>query len=68
MGVKLCLSQWRNLKQSAEENFGTKREKTTGGWRKLHNEEQHYLYSSGMLKIVKSRRMSLLEHVGWKRG
>jgi hypothetical protein len=39
------------------------------GWKKLHNEEHHYLYSSsGVTKIVKSRSMSLLEHVGWKRG
>ena len=38
------------------------------GWKKLHNEEHHYLYSSsGVTKTVKSRSMSLLEHVGWER-
>jgi hypothetical protein len=26
--------------------FGPKRDKVTGGWRKLHNEELHNLYSS----------------------
>jgi hypothetical protein len=26
--------------------FGTKKDKVTGEWRKLHNEELNYLYSS----------------------
>jgi hypothetical protein len=26
--------------------FGPKRDEKTGGWRKLHNEELHELYSS----------------------
>jgi hypothetical protein len=26
--------------------FGSKRDEVTGGWRKLHNEELHNLYSS----------------------
>jgi hypothetical protein len=26
--------------------FGRKRDEVTGGWRKLHNEELHSLYSS----------------------
>jgi hypothetical protein len=30
----------------------------TGGWRKLHNEELHNLYSSpSILRMIKSRRM-----------
>jgi hypothetical protein len=30
----------------------------TGGWRKLHNEELHNLYSSpSIIRIIKSRRM-----------
>jgi hypothetical protein len=30
----------------------------TGGWRKLHNEELHNLYSSpSIIRIMKSRRM-----------
>jgi hypothetical protein len=32
--------------------FGPKRDEVTGGWRKLHNEELHGLYSSP--SIVKS--------------
>jgi hypothetical protein len=29
--------------------FGPKREEVSGGWRKLHNEEPHNLYSSHIL-------------------
>jgi hypothetical protein len=37
--------------------FGTKRDGVTGGWRKLHNEELHNLYSSpSIIRIIKSRR------------
>jgi hypothetical protein len=43
--------------------FGPKRE-VTGGWRKLHNEEFHNLYSSpSIIRMVKSRRMSWAGHV-----
>jgi hypothetical protein len=35
-----------------------------GGWRKLHNEELHKLYSSpSILRIIKSRRVRLEGHV-----
>jgi hypothetical protein len=38
--------------------FGPKRDKVTGGWRKLHNEELHNSYSSpSMLRTIKPRRM-----------
>jgi hypothetical protein len=38
--------------------FGPKRDEVTGGWRKLHNEELHNLYSSpGIISMMKSRRM-----------
>jgi hypothetical protein len=37
---------------------GPKRDKIIGGWRKLHNEELHNLYSSpNIIGIRKSRRM-----------
>jgi hypothetical protein len=37
--------------------FGSKRGKVRGGWRKLHNEELHNLYSSpGIIRMIKSRR------------
>jgi hypothetical protein len=36
----------------------------TGGWRKLHNEELHNLYSSpDIIRIIKSRRMRWAGHV-----
>jgi hypothetical protein len=38
--------------------FGPKRDEMTGGWRKLHNEELHDLYSlPSIIRIMKSRRM-----------
>jgi hypothetical protein len=38
--------------------FGPKRDEETGGWRKLHNEVLHNLYSSpSIIRMVKSRRM-----------
>jgi hypothetical protein len=37
---------------------GPKRDKVTGGWRKLHNEELHGLYSSpSIIRVIKVRRM-----------
>jgi hypothetical protein len=36
----------------------------TGGWRKLHNEELHNLYSSpSIIRIIKSRRKRWAGHV-----
>jgi hypothetical protein len=36
----------------------------TGGWRKLHNEELHGLYSSpSIVRVIKARRMRLAGHV-----
>jgi hypothetical protein len=44
--------------------FGPKRAGVTGGWRKLHNEELHNLYSSpSIIRIIKSRRMRWAGHV-----
>jgi hypothetical protein len=38
--------------------FGTKRDETVGGWRKLHKEDLHYLYfSPNIIRMIKSRRM-----------
>jgi hypothetical protein len=37
--------------------LGPKRNEVTGGWRKLHNEELHDLYSSpSIIRIIKSKR------------
>jgi hypothetical protein len=36
--------------------FGPKRDEVTGGWRKLHNEELHSLYSSpNIIRMIKSK-------------
>jgi hypothetical protein len=44
--------------------FGPTRDEETGGWRKLHNEELHNLYSSpSIIRIIKSSRMRWAEHV-----
>jgi hypothetical protein len=44
--------------------FGPKRDEVTGEWRKLHNKELHYLYSSpSIIRIIKSRRMRWAGHV-----
>jgi hypothetical protein len=44
--------------------FGPKRDEVTGGWRKLHNEELHNLYSSpSIIRIIKSRRVRSVGHV-----
>jgi hypothetical protein len=44
--------------------FGPKRDEVTGGWRELHNEELHNLYSSpSIIKMIKSRRMGWTGYV-----
>jgi hypothetical protein len=44
--------------------FGPKRDGVTGGWRKLHNEELHDLYSSpSIIRIKKLGRMRWAGHV-----
>jgi hypothetical protein len=44
--------------------FGPNRDEVTGGWRKLHNEELHNLYSSpSILRMIKSRRIRWAGHV-----
>jgi hypothetical protein len=52
--------------------FGSKRDKVTGEWRKLHNEELNDLhFSPSIIRMIKSRRMrrvSHIVHVGERRG
>jgi hypothetical protein len=44
--------------------FGSKRDEVTGGWRKLHNEELHNLYSSrSIMRMIKPRRMRRPGHL-----
>jgi hypothetical protein len=41
--------------------FGPKRDEVTRGWRKLHNEELHDLYSSSsIIRMMKPRRMCII--------
>jgi hypothetical protein len=40
------------------------RDEVTGGWRTLHNEELHNIYSSpSIIRMIKSRRMRWAGHV-----
>jgi hypothetical protein len=44
--------------------FGPKRDEMTGGWRKLHDEELHGLYSlPSIVRVIKARRMRWAGHV-----
>jgi hypothetical protein len=44
--------------------FGLKTDEVMGGWRKLRNENIHYLYSSpSIIRIIKSRRMRWMGRV-----
>ena len=46
--------------------FGPKRDKLTVEWRKLHNEELNYLYTSlNIVWVIKSRRMRWAGHVAY---
>jgi hypothetical protein len=43
---------------------GLKRDEVMGGWRKLHNEELHDLYSlPSIIRIIRLRRMRWVGHV-----
>jgi hypothetical protein len=47
---------------------GPNRDEVTGDWRKLHNEELHNVYSSpNIIRMIKSRRIRLVGHVGRRR-
>ena len=44
--------------------FGPKRDKVTGEWIRLHNEELYYMYLSlNVIQVIKSRRMRWVGHV-----
>jgi hypothetical protein len=44
--------------------FESKMNEVTGGWRKLHNEELHNLYTlPSIIRMIKSRRMRWAGHV-----
>ena len=44
--------------------FGPRRDKVSGEWRRLHNEELNDMYSSpDIVRVIKSRRMRCARHV-----
>jgi hypothetical protein len=44
--------------------YGPKKEEVAGGWRRLHNEELHNLYTSPyIIRVIKSRKMRWAGHV-----
>jgi hypothetical protein len=44
--------------------FGPKRDEVTGGWRKLHNEDLHNLYSlSNTIRMTRPRKRRLARYV-----
>jgi hypothetical protein len=64
------MKTWEEHKLRVFENrvlrriLGPKRVEVTGGWRKLHNEELHNLYSSpSIIRMIKSRRIRWAGHV-----
>jgi hypothetical protein len=52
--------------------FGPKRDEVIGGWRKLHNEDLHGLYSSpSIIRVIKAKRIrwvGLVARMGQVRG
>jgi hypothetical protein len=57
--------QWVFENRVLRRIFGPKRDKVTGRWRKLHNEELCDLYSSPCtIRMIKSRKMRWAGHVG----
>jgi hypothetical protein len=44
-------------------SFGPKRDKVTGEWRRLHNEEFHLYSQPNSIWVINSRRMRWVGHV-----
>ena len=42
--------------------FGTKEEKETWEWRRLHNEELHDSFSLNIIRVIRSRKMRWVDH------
>jgi hypothetical protein len=60
------------IETELKNSFGCKRDEVTGEWRRLHNQELNYMYSSpNIIRMIKLRRMRGARHVarmGEKRG
>jgi hypothetical protein len=70
MGVKLGLILREEHRMRVSETraqrriFGPKMEEMSGGWRRLHNEELHYLgLLPNIIRVIKSVRMRWARHV-----
>jgi hypothetical protein len=63
--LSTCFQSWRVFENRVLTRvFGPKRDEVTGGWRKLHNEKLHDMYSwSSINRMMKSRRMRWAGHV-----
>jgi hypothetical protein len=66
----LSFTLWKEHRLRVFENrvlrsiFGLETDEMIGGWRKLHNEELHKLYSSSSIIImIESRRMRRARHL-----
>jgi hypothetical protein len=69
MGVKLkspILREEHGLSVSANRTlriFGPKKDEVMGGWRKMHNEELHNVFSSpSVIRMIESRTMRWAGH------
>jgi hypothetical protein len=55
---------YRDFQRALRRIFGPKRDEVSGGWRKLHNEELHSLYSlPSIIIMIKLRRIRWAGHV-----
>jgi hypothetical protein len=69
VGVKLGLTLREEQRLRVFENrvlrriLGPKMDEVTGEWSKFHNEELNILYSSNIIRQIKSRRMMWAGHV-----
>jgi hypothetical protein len=61
---KLSMSGNRMLRRI----FGPKREEVAGGWRRLHKEELHNLYTSpNIIRVIESKGMRWVGHTACTR-
>jgi hypothetical protein len=58
-----CSKSYR-FYNTVQRTSGPKRDEVIEGWRKLHNEEVHNLYSSSStIRMIKSRKIGWVGHV-----
>jgi hypothetical protein len=58
------MSSYQHGLRALRRAFDLKTEGATGGWRRLHNEELHNLYTSpNIVRMIKSRKMRWAGHV-----